>query len=222
MTLAQNPKFDFVFLGQSILRYEVPLDIFTTINSIYQNNFDTLDPANKQLIGKIQNEHSLFYGGKDESKMKNHNKLTQDVIKYFMDMFRHYLNWNRIESQELHLNSIWVNEMKEHEYNPVHIHRGTLFTGLSSVMILSLPSTYGKEYSNEEVPQNGKLQILGSASGQFAKIDYQPSLNVRDFYIFPYDMRHCVYPFNSTNETRRTLAANCDVLFDPIKNRGVS
>ena len=222
MTLAQNPKFDFVFLGQSILRYEVPLDIFTTINSIYQNKFDTLDPANKQLVGKIQNEHSLFYGGKDESKMKNHNKLTQDVIKYFMDMFRHYLNWNKIKEYDLHLNSIWVNQMKEHEYNPVHIHRGTLFTGLSSVMILSLPSTYGKEYSNDEVPQNGKLQILGSASGQFAKIDFQPSLKVRDFFIFPYDMRHCVYPFNSTNETRRTLAANCDVQFDPIKNRGVS
>ena len=222
MTLAQNPKFNFVFLGQSILKYEVPLDIFSTINNIYENNFDTLDPANKQLVGKIQNEHSLFYGGKDESKMKNHNKLTQDVIKYFMDMFRHYLNWNKIKDYELHLNSIWVNQMKEHEYNPVHIHRGTLFTGLSSVMILSLPSTYGKEYSNDEVPQNGKLQILGSASGQFAKIDFQPSLKVRDFFIFPYDMRHCVYPFNSTNETRRTLAANCDVNFDPIKNRGVS
>lgn len=222
MTLAQNPKFNFVFLGQSILRYEVPLDIFTTINSIYQNNFDTLDPANKQLVGKIQNEHSLFYGGKDESKMKNHNKLTQDVLKYFMDMFRHYLNWNKIRDYELHLNSIWVNEMKEHEYNPVHIHRGTLFTGLSSVMILSLPSTYGKEYSNDEVPQNGKLQILGAANGQFAKIDFQPSLKVRDFFIFPYDMRHCVYPFNGTNETRRTLAANCDVQFDPIKNRGVT
>ena len=220
MTLAQNPKFNFVFLGQSILRYEVPLDIFTTINKIYQNNFDTLNPANKQLVGKIQNEHSLFYGGKDESKMKNHNRLTSDVIKYFMDMFRHYLNWNKIKEYDLHLNSIWVNQMKEHEYNPVHIHRGTLFTGLSSVMILSLPSTYGKEYSNEEVPQNGKLQILGSASGQFAKIDFQPKLKVRDFFIFPYDMRHCVYPFNSTNETRRTLAANCDVLFDPIKNRG--
>ena len=222
MTLAQNPKFDFVFLGQSILRYKVPLDIFTIINKIYQNNFDTLDPANKQLVGKIQNEHSLFYGGKDESKMKNHNRLTQDVLKYFMDMFRHYLNWNKIRDYELHLNSIWVNQMKEHEYNPVHIHRGTLFTGLSSVMILSLPSTYGKEYSNDEVPQNGKLQILGSASGQFAKIDFQPSLKVRDFFIFPYDMRHCVYPFNSTNETRRTLAANCDVQFDPIKNRGVT
>ena len=222
MTLAQNQKFDFVFLGQSILRYEVPLDIFTTINKIYQNKFDILNPANKQLVGKIQNEHSLFYGGKDESKMKNHNRLTQDVLKYFMDMFKHYLDWNKIREYDLHLNSIWVNQMKEHEYNPVHIHRGTLFTGLSSVMILSLPSTYGKEYSNDEVPQNGKLQILGSASGQFAKIDFQPELKVRDFFIFPYDMRHCVYPFNSTNETRRTLAANCDVQFDPIKNRGVS
>ena len=222
MTLAQNPKFDFVFLGQSILKYEVPLDIFSAINSLYEKNRSTLDPANKQLVGKIENEHSLFYGGKDESKMKNHNKLTQDVIKYFMDMFRHYLNWNKIKEYDLHLNSIWVNQMKEHEYNPVHIHRGTLFTGLSSVMILNLPSTYGKEYSNDEVPQNGKLQILGSTNGQFAKIDFQPQLKVRDFFIFPYDMRHCVYPFNSTNETRRTLAANCDVQFDPIKNRGVT
>jgi hypothetical protein len=222
MTLAQNPKFDFVFLGQSILRYEVPLDIFTTINHIYQDKFNTLNPANKQLVGKIQNEHSLYYGGTDVSKMKNHNRLTQDVLKYFMNMFRHYLNWNKITAQEIRLNSVWVNEMKEHEYNPVHIHRGVLFTGLSSVMILSLPSTYGKEYSNDEVPQNGKLQILGAANGQFAKIDFQPKLKVRDFFIFPYDMRHCVYPFNGTNETRRTLAANCDVLFDPIKNRGVS
>ena len=47
------------------------------------------------------------------------------------------------------LNSIWVNEMKQHEYNPAHVHRGMLFTGLSSVMILKLPSTFGKEYSAE-------------------------------------------------------------------------
>ena len=89
-------------------------------------------------------------------------------------------------------NSIWVNEMKEHEYNPAHIHRGMLFTGLSSVMILKLPSTYGREYSSGHIQQNGRLQILGAANGQFAKIDYQPPMDLRDFYIFPYDMRHCV------------------------------
>ena len=97
----------------------------------------------------------------------------------FMEMFKHYLAFNKIRDYDLHLNSIWVNEMKQHEYNPVHIHRGTLFTGLSSVMILKLPSTYGKEYSrlHDEVPQNGRLQILGAANGQFAKIDYQPPMD---------------------------------------------
>ena len=218
----ENIKFDFVFLGQSVLKYQVPLDIFTTINQIYEQNYNNLYPANKQLVGKIENEHSLFYNGKDESKMKNHNKLSLNVTDYFITIFKHYLNWNKIKEYDLHLNSVWVNEMKQHEYNPAHVHRGMLFTGLSSVMILKLPSTYGKEYSANEVQQNGRLQILGAANGQFAKIDYQPPMDLRDFYIFPYDMRHCVYPFNGTTETRRTLAANCDVLFDPIKNRGAS
>jgi hypothetical protein len=217
----ENLKFDFVFLGQSVLKYQVPLDIFRVINHIYEKNINKLFRANGQLVGKIKSEHSLFYHGKDQSKMKNHNTLPKDVTNYLMLMFKHYLNFNKIREYDLHLNSVWVNEMKEHEYNPAHVHRGTLFTGLSSVMILKIPSTFGPEYSNAEVPQNGRLQILGSASGQFAKIDYQPPMDLRDFYIFPYDMRHTVYPFNGTKDTRRTLAANCDVSFDPIKNRGV-
>ena len=100
------------------------------------------------------------------------------------------------------------------------MHQGSLHTGLSSVMILKLPESYGVEYSASEKPMNGQLQIMGNASGQFACMDYSPNIAERDFYIFPYDMRHCVYPFNGTTETRRTLAANCDVQFDPIKNRG--
>ena len=215
-------KFDFIFLGQSVLKYQVPLDIFTAINYIYEINKNRLNKANKQLVGKIEDEHSLFYNGADQTKMKNHNMLPKNVTNYFIEMFRHYLTFNKIKDYETHLNSIWVNEMKQHEYNPAHIHRGMLFTGLSSVMILKLPSTYGKEYSASKTPQNGRLQILGAANGQFEKIDYQPPMNLRDFYIFPYDMRHVVYPFNGTTETRRTLAANCDVNFDPIKNRGVT
>tara|TARA_B110000908_G_C10236809_1_gene443799 strand:- start:1852 stop:2193 length:342 start_codon:yes stop_codon:yes gene_type:complete len=111
--------------------------------------------------------------------------------------------------------------MKQNEYNPNHIHSGSLFTGLSSVMVLKTPNTYGKEYSNEKSPTNGRLQIMGSATGQFCKTDYHPPMRVRDFYVFPYDMRHCVYPFNGTTEIRRTLAANCDVDYNPITNRGI-
>ena len=213
--------FNFVFLGQSILRHQVPLDVFNIINHIYETKYPELKPANKQLVGKIEKEHSLFFNGADSSKMTRHNHLPQNVLQWFESKFKHYLEWNKVKQYDLHLNSIWVNTMFQHEYNPVHVHQGTLFTGLSSVMILKLPESYGVEYSAADAPQNGRLQILGSTNGHFANIDYQPNIKERDFYIFPYDMRHCVYPFNGPG-FRRTLAANMDVQYDPIRNRGVS
>ncbi|MBC8298421.1 MAG: hypothetical protein H8E55_21850 [Pelagibacterales bacterium] len=214
-------KFNFVFLGQSILKYQVPFDIYVAINQIYESKFKKLKPANQQLVGKIENEHSLFYNGDDQSKMQTHNLLPLTILKWFEECYKHYLDFNKIKPYKVHLNSIWVNEMKEHEYNPIHVHQGNSYTGLSSVMILKLPESYGVEYSSSENPQNGRLQILGSTSGQFAKIDYQPEVAPKDFYIFPYDMRHCVYPFNGPG-LRRTLAANCDVDYNPIQNRGVN
>src|SRR5210317_237573 len=205
-------KFDFVFLGQSVLKYQVPFDIYVAINQIYESKFKQLKAANQQLVGKIQNEHSLFYDGDDQSKMQSHTLLPLTILKWFEECYRHYLDWNKIKEYQIHLNSIWVNEMKEHEYNPVHVHQGNIPTGLSSVMILKLPESFGVEYSSEHTPQNGKLQILGASNGQFANIDYEPVIVPRDFYIFPYDLRHCVYPFNGPGY-RRTLAANCDVKY---------
>ena len=38
----KNPKFDFIFLGQSVLKYQVPLDIFTAINQIYEQKYNIL------------------------------------------------------------------------------------------------------------------------------------------------------------------------------------
>ena len=214
-------NFKFIFLGQSVLRYQVPLDVYTIINSIYESKYPQLPKANLQLVGKIEKENSLFFDGPNNKKMHSHNYLPNHVLQWFENCFKHYLNWNKIRDYKMHLNSIWVNQMFQHEYNPVHIHQGTLFTGLSSVMILKLPKNFGVEYSASETPQNGRLQILGSASGQFANVDYQPDFKERDFFIFPYDMRHTVYPFNGPGY-RRTLAANMDVEYDPITNRGVS
>ena len=222
MALEQNPnslKFDPCSLGQTIVKYQVPLDVFNTINTIYETKYPTLPPANKQLVGKIEKEHSLFYQGADTSKMHHHNMLTDNVLQWVDKAMGHYLDFNKIKGYKKSLNSIWVNQMFQHEYNPVHVHQGSLYTGLSSVMILKLPESFGVEYSSEHNPMNGKLQIMGSVSGQFATCDYSPNIKERDFYIFPYDVRHCVYPFNGPGY-RRTLSANIDVDYNPIMNRG--
>ena len=222
MTLDLNQNnFNFIFLGQSVLKYQVPLDIYNIINHIYETKYPELKPANKQLVGKIEKEHSLFFDGPPNDKMTKHNLLPQNVFRWFYEKFTHYLQWNKVVDYKMHFNSVWINQMFEHEYNPVHVHQGTLYTGLSSVMVLKLPPSFGVEYSAADAPQNGRLQILGSSSGKFATVDYQPDIKERDFYIFPYDMRHTVYPFNGPG-MRRTLAANMDVEYNPIKNRGVS
>ena len=63
--------FNFIFLGQSVLKYQVPLDVFNTINHIYETKYHELKPANKQLVGKIEKEHSLFFNGDDSPRMTN-------------------------------------------------------------------------------------------------------------------------------------------------------
>ena len=210
--------FKFIWLGQTILKYQVPLDIFNALNKIYEERFVNLPNAGKQLVGKIENQHSLYFNGPPNKRMHSHNFLPPYILEYFKSRARHYLDFNKIDPLALHINSVWVNETRRYEYNPVHIHQGTLFTGLSSVMFLKL-CDMGPELSRPDQPMNGRLQIMGSASGQFVKSDYSPNMEERDFYLFPYDMRHCVYPHNNPNGVRRTLVVNMDIEYDPVKTR---
>ena len=75
--------FKFIWLGQTICKYQVPLDIFKVLNGIYETNFVNLPDAHKQLIGKIGKENSLFYGGADNKKMHKHNMLPPYVLNLF-------------------------------------------------------------------------------------------------------------------------------------------
>jgi len=217
MKLTMN--FESITLGQSIIKYQVPLEVFIGLNELYETKKKHLPNANKQLAGKIPDEVSLFYAGPTNKKMHQHSYVSEDVLKWFYSIFDHYLKWNKTQEYRMDINSIWVNEMKAGDYNPVHIHQGRIFTGLSSVMILKLPKDFGPELARPDQPMNGRLQILGSVTGQFVKADYSPQMKIGDFYVFPYDMRHVVYPFTNKKAKRRTLVCNVDVPYDPTSSR---
>ena len=212
-------QFDFVFLGQSVLKYQVPLEVFVGLNELYETQKKHLPNANKQLAGKIPDEVSLFYAGPTNKKMHTHSYVPEDILKWFYSIFDHYLTWNKTQEYKMNINSIWVNEMKAGDYNPVHLHKGQLFTGLSSVMILKLPKDMGPEIARPDEPMNGQLQILGNVTGQFVKSDYSPQMKIGDFYVFPYDVRHVVYPFTNKKEKRRTLVCNIDVEYNVVTSR---
>ena len=46
-----------------------------------------------------------------------------------------------------------------------------------------------------------------------------PQMKIGDFYVFPYDVRHCVYPMTNKKAKRRTLVCNVDVEYNPVSSR---
>ena len=132
--------------------------------------------------------------------------------RYFVDRFNDYLMAVKI-ARFAHPSSAWINEMVEHEYNPLHIHMGRTEIGLSSVLCLKKPDGYGVEIARKDDPiydTNGRLELAGNGGGMFGYNQHKVNLEVGDLYVFPYDMKHCVYPFTGKG-VRRTLSYNCDM-----------
>ena len=203
-------------LGQAIIKYDTPQHILDEVNKIYEERkIRDLPATNKFLAGKIKDEFTLYHNEMNDSS-KNFNNVSKKSLDWFQNQFQDYLRVVEKKSVTIRLSSIWVNEMYANEYNPIHTHSSKFSQiGLSSVMILKLPSGYGEEYSRPDNPLNGRLQFVGNSGGQFSFTDFRPDVVVGDFYVFPYDMKHTVYPFNTTKEHRRTLAANVDVFYGP-------
>jgi len=190
-------------LGTKIVRFKLPKDFVDSINQAYDDKSNELKPHNDQLAGKIADEKAI-----DEI-------LTDEMKDSFQSLFQHYLTvvLNDEIMWEPVLNKAWINEMKSGEYNPVHWHTSAKSEiGLSSVLMLKRPDWYGIEASREEAPANGWLEFTGGDQSLLSRSQVRVDSQVGEFYIFPYTLLHAVYPFNSTDQVRRTLSYNCDLI----------
>ena len=198
---------DVFSLGTKVVKFSMPLDFVEEINQIYDKNLKSLKPQNDLLAGKIAEENAL-----DEF-------LDDDIRDMFMWCFRQYLKISANNNWDPLLKQVWVNEMRANEYNPIHFHTSAdSGVGLSSVLMLKRPDWYGVEASRVEQPANGWLAFSGGDQSPLSLSQVSVDAQVGDFFVFPYTLLHAVYPFNSTDEVRRTLAYNCDLSPNKIKN----
>jgi len=198
--MAKKP-YSLFTLGTSIVKFNLPMELVDDINKAYDENSEDLKPHNDKLAGKIAEEKVV-----DEI-------LTPDIQKEFLGCFNQYLKltqkikWNPV------LAKAWINEMKSGEYNPIHYHTSkNSEVGLSSVLMLKRPDWYGVEASNEDRPANGWLGFSGGDQAPLSRSQTRVDAQVGEFFVFPYSLLHGVYPFNSTDEVRRTLSYNCDLI----------
>ena len=130
--------------------------------------------------------------------------------------FQEYMKRAGLVLQQTHqvvLDNAWINDMFAGEYNPAHFHSSkNSLVGLSSVLFLKTPDTYGEEIINPQTPSNGHLEFIGGQQHSLAISQLRLSPKVGDFFIFPYTLVHTVYPFSGTDQVRRTLSYNCDIV----------
>ena len=186
-------------LGTIICRFKVPLEVIDEINKDYDNAKD-LPAHNKNLAGKIADEFKVT------------SILSENTKSLFTTCFQQYLQTIKKPFWHVSLENAWINDMKANEYNPFHFHTSPMTDlGLSSVLVLKRPETYGKEYSREDTPSNGNLEFNGGQQDPLSICQLRVDAKVGQLYVFPYTLLHGVYPFNGTDEIRRTMSFNCNL-----------
>ena len=202
MAEEKNIDYDIFTLGTSVVKFNLPMEFIDSINKAYDENSKELKPHNDYLAGKIAEENAV-----DEI-------LTDEMKDKFSWCFQQYLKILDYQVAYLPvLSKAWINEMKSGEYNPIHFHTSPkTVVGLSSVLMLKRPDWYGIEASKEQFPANGWLEFSGGDQSPLSKSQMRVDAQVGEFYVFPYTLLHGVYPFNSTDEVRRTLSYNCDLI----------
>ena len=202
--MSEDVKVQVHTLGEIILKLEMPKTFIDEINNVFDEKEETTVDWTTQLAGKIKKEKLV-------------NNLLSDSLKGTFQMcFQEYMKLSgQLVLQQTHqpvLDNAWINDMFAGEYNPAHFHSSkNSLVGLSSVLFLKTPDTYGEEIINPKTPSNGHLEFIGGAQHSLSISQFRTSPKVGDFFVFPYTLVHGVYPFSGTDQVRRTLSYNCDI-----------
>ena len=115
------------------------------------------------------------------------------------------------QNHPYHLESLWVNYQKQHEFNPTHEHDGLY----SFVVWMKIPTQYEDQKKNAialGVNSNAISNFQFSYNnilGQPQGFTYEMSSGWEGHMIFfPGVLRHQVYPFYNCDETRISISGN--------------
>ena len=158
---------------------------------------DQLEDFSDNLVGKVSQE-LLF--------TEEINALFLKEVSTFIGKYQNFseqvntFGRKRLDGEKynygVQIVNGWFVRQFENEYNPVHIHTGCR---LSCVGYLSLPED---------------IQFLSGTSSGYTSTNFMVKPQVGDFYVFPNQLFHCVYPFKTKGE-RRSFSVNMNFVEVP-------
>lgn len=173
---------------------------------VIKNNFESSVEANKFLIGNIEKEFSLI-----ESKDFLEKLILPLIIQY--DKSYNFLSKLSMLSKNVPiiLKNAWVNFQSKHEFNPNHNHDGVfsfvIWTKIPYDMTSEKRNSPGRD-STKNLAGSFEFQytnILGEICSHVIHVD-DSTKNV--LLLFPAKLKHCVYPFYSSDDYRISVSGN--------------
>ena len=115
-----------------------------------------------------------------------------------------------ISKMQIEVISAWYVRSFAGDYNPIHTHSNCHLTCVGYLKVPDLSKERKKKGSRQDVSPGGALEILSSVgvmNSVFENDRYAFTPKVVNWYLFPANIRHAVYPFKCDGE-RRSFSIN--------------
>ena len=186
--------------GPSIVKFSISEELIQQLNNytedVINNNIksEELDHS-KKLAGQVTQEILLEKNFMQKIKL---GELLSSICKKWLN-----IEDNQKNLQNFQILNSWIVRQFQNEYNPVHWHTGHV----SGVGYLKVPKE-NKKIIKKDINTDGKLVLIDGSKNLFSKGIYEITPKIGDFYMFPNNLMHTVYPFYGTNEERRSISFN--------------
>ena len=187
---------------------KIPPEIYQALNKeivdIYNDDSNTMK-MNRTLAGQITREYQIT------KSLPLLNPYLEEMGRAYQKEWNYYPKENP-NNNDLKVESVWVNMQKKLEVNPLHNHDGTL----SFVAWLHVPFKL-KDERNVENCKNSRTVELAStfqfvyntALGTIANCPmFVESGWEGTIVMFPAKLLHMVYPFQTSDDYRISIAGN--------------
>jgi len=199
--------------GRIVKAYDLPREEIDQLNLTYEEEKKKLDTFGHRLAGRLSSEL-------DFTQTFQKTKIYKSIVECMNDYINSlaYFRLLKEHDYKLEITSCWINDMKEGEYNPPHIHHDG--TGYSTVLFLKIPELINDTLHPHKF-KDGKLAFSCINGDGCQWINPE----VGHFFIFEARQQHQVMPFRpkKKGETRRSLSFNFHILnpVEPVAPRFV-
>jgi|TARA_R110002012_G_scaffold159210_1_gene320807 uncharacterized protein (TIGR02466 family) len=188
--------------GPAIGYSQMPDEVIDAFNADIDNG-EKQDWSDK-LVGKVDAESLI-----PTDVLQPHAKFfTNAALEYVDNYAGRYCKPIRADIKPtVNIHSAWYVQQKAGNFNPLHIHTNA---ELSCVGYLALPEGIDEEWAEEDAdhyPAAGHIEFLHGSQTFLSRSTFMVRPKVGDFFIFPADLMHTVYPFKCAGE-RRSFSMN--------------